>query len=409
MITKRGYFILACVIFLSLVNQARAQATATGTMYATRTAGNSETTASGYFSTLQAACAASASNANTFNPSGAPHTSSVVVNTPVQNSTCFVNLANGSAYYNGSFSTQAGTYALGCPASGETRTRNFTLGYSNTPNDSTDMTGITIPSGEQCITGGGATCTGTPGAIKNVWASLTPNAQGLYRVSGDFEVTFTGATCTPGAAEKTVTDTEATPATCPGAYGTVGGKPTCVPSSLAERNVIQSIMGKTATAGNPSAGSDASRPYGDRVPTSGGTGNNDGSSPSATDGKSLGSAGLGVPATTGTTSTNSSGSTPTEPQQTDCEKNPSSIGCSEYGSVTNETLSTSDSGFNSIGSVSLASASGCPSPESFSVAGHQYAVSFQPVCNGADSYIKPVMIVLGAALAAFIFIGGFKA
>lgn len=304
--------------------------------------------------------------------------------------------------------TAANNAALPCPASGTSQTRNFTMGYSNSPNDGTDLTGLTIPSSNpQCVSGSGAACTGTPGAIKNVWASTEPNAQGLYRISADFEVTFSGASCTQSNTEKAVSDAAATPATCPGTYGTVNGKPVCLPSSLATRNTVAAIAGQPAKAGNPPAGSSGDLPYSGRTPAAG-TNGNDGSTAKATDGKSVGTVGAGVPPTLGATGASSSSGAPAD-ALTDCDKKPNSVGCSEYGSVTSETLATTNSGFNSIGSVSLATAAGCPSSESFSVAGHQFAVSFTPICNGADSYIKPVVIVLGAALAAFVFIGGFKA
>lgn len=403
MIAKRPSFILLCVIVLAFINQARAQGTATGTQYNWQYFQSAAV--GGFKLSAEDACTQTLINGQASYPTNA-------YDKTLNGMACAVIFYTSPAKtsiqaqktYN--ITSQSGSITLPCPAAGTTGTRNYTMGYSNSPNGGSDVAQMTIPQGAQNIVANGSTCAVNVGAPTKCWVSTQPNAQGLYRESCDFNIEYSGSIGTATPQQTAQTDATASAATCPGAYGTVNGKPTCIAPSLSSRNVVAPY-----TTGNPAAGSSGSDSLANRTPTTGGSGGNGGNAPTAQDGVSV-TKGAGLPANGGTVASTSGGSgssTPAEPTKTDCELKPNSIGCSEFGSPTNETLATSDSGFNSIGSVSLASASGCPAPESFSVAGHQYAVSFQPVCNGADSYIKPVMIVLGAALAAFIFIGGFKA
>jgi len=313
MITKRGYFLLAALVLASAVSTVKAQSTASvyswqnasvpGSPFNTQAA--ADAAVKSWIVTQVSSCGAPFSVSNTWNAG--------TVNSKLTLGTaCGTQQAGTLQNVNGTNTIFALGYVTGtlpCPAAGTTATRNFTMGYSNSPNDGTDVSGLAIPSANpQCVSGGGAACTGTPGAIKNVWASTEPNAQGLYRISADFEVTFSGASCTQSVTEKPVSDAAATPATCPGAFGTVGGKPVCIPSSMSTRNTVASLTGKTATAGNPPAGSDGSLPYSGRTPASG-TNGNDGSTAKPTDGKTIGPVGSGVPSTLGTSSTNSTPST----------------------------------------------------------------------------------------------------
>jgi hypothetical protein len=65
--------------------------------------------------------------------------------------------------------------------------------------------------------------------------------------------------------------------------------------------------------------------------------------------------------------------------------------------------------FNAISPVSFAASTGCPADLQFSVRGKSYGLSYASMCNTASTYGAPVVLILGAALAAFVFIGGFKA
>lgn len=408
---------LAALALAALPVIAGAQATATGTQWSTRTATNSSQTATGWQASAAAACEIFRASADSWSTSSAPHTVRIDSTNGVP-SLCNIISKIGTVSYSGGFSTQQGAITLPCPAAGTVETRNFTLGYATSPNDTTDNSDITLPPASTCVTGSGNTCGVSRGNVKMVWASLKPTATGLYRISGDFEVTHTGSACTPTTAEKANTDPNAAPPACPGTYGTVNGKAVCIPSTKSTK-VVTPAVGQPATAGNPRGGSSAGDKYSDRIPATGGGNGNDGSSPDATDGKSLGTAGSGVPAGTGTTSSNtggtgtgtSTGGSSLDPSQikTDCDKYPSSIGCSQYGEPNNSvTLAKSDAGFSSITNTAFATSASCPASLSFQVYTKTYAVSFQPLCDNSQNYIKPVILVLAAAAAAWVFIGGFK-
>jgi len=414
MITKRGYFLLAALVLASAVSTVKAQSTASvyswqnasvpGSPFNTQAA--ADAAVKSWIVTQVSSCGAPFSVVNTWN--GGLVNSKLTLGTA-----CGTQQAGTLQNANGSNTTFALGYVTGklpCPAAGTTGIRNFTMGFSSNPNAGTEAITYPSPTGTMTLAGGGATCAAAVGLVKACWVSDTPNAQGLYRASCDYGVTFTGASATPTDTETKTTDTAASPATCSGAFGTVNGKAVCIPSS---KEPTVPLPTPTASIGNPPAGSDGTQPIGSRTPATGTNNDNAGSPVNTSTGTSV-TSGSGLPSAAGTTAGNASSSSGLQKAdlqdiKADCDKKPNSIGCSEFGSATNETLGTTNSGFNSIGSVNLASSSGCPAPESFSVAGHQYAVSFTPVCNGANDYIKPVMIVLGAALAAFIFIGGFKA
>ena len=92
-----------------------------------------------------------------------------------------------------------------------------------------------------------------------------------------------------------------------------------------------------------------------------------------------------------------------------CAENPTLVGCSTLGTPSgSSSLTTSDSGFSSITPLALTSVTSCPAPASFVVLGSTYSLSFSSLCSNIQSYVAPVVLVLGAALASFVFVGGFK-
>lgn len=317
----------------------------------------------------------------------------------------------------GTATTTQGTGTLPCPSAGSLATRNFTYAWDNSPNGGSDVSQLTnalsLAGSTSCVSGGGSSCTAVIGSFPvQAFSSVKPSATGLYRHSVDYEISYTGASCTPTAADKKLSEATDPVPQCPGAYGTVNGVPTCVPS--ASRTTVPKPVKSDGTdapviAGNPSAGSSGSDAIGNRSPATGTNNGNNGSAPSSYDGASLRWGG-GIPATTGTTAGSGSGSTlKAEDIKTDCDKKPNSIGCSEYGTPDGSvTLGRSDSGFSSIAVVSFGSAASCPAPLPFDVAGRSYSVSFQSICTNANDYIRPVVLVLAAALAAFIFVAGFR-
>ncbi|NBW79618.1 MAG: hypothetical protein EBR27_11495 [Betaproteobacteria bacterium] len=95
--------------------------------------------------------------------------------------------------------------------------------------------------------------------------------------------------------------------------------------------------------------------------------------------------------------------------KTDCDKYPSSIGCSQYGEPNNSvTLAKSTDSLNAVQNVAFASSASCPAPLAFTVMDKAYSLSFQPLCDNSERYIKPVILVLAAAMAAWVFVGGFR-
>lgn len=116
-----------------------------------------------------------------------------------------------------------------------------------------------------------------------------------------------------------------------------------------------------------------------------------------------------------TTTTSADGTTTTEteegPSETDtrseCEKSPKSIGCAEFGEP-EEDVTPRDSENIEFDSVSLGGSGSCPADKTFSVMGNSYAMSYEPICNAATTYVKPFVLLACSLLAAMIFIGGLK-
>lgn len=311
------------------------------------------------------------------------------------------------------FGIVTGSGTLPCPEAGTKKIINVTAGYVTSANGSADV--LNLPSlvtriGQtMCASAGGSSCSYTIGQPVDSWSSTQPTTTGLYRISDDWEMTSTGNSCSPTAQETATTDATAAPPACPGAFGTVNGKPVCVPT--AGGSTSKPAASTTNRAGNPSAGSDGTQPIGNRSPTTGTNNANNGSAPAPTDGTPLGARDTGIPPAAGTSSGSGGGTVNVEVGDipTDCDKKPTSIGCSEYGTPDNGvSLSQLDSGFGGITPVAFGTSSGCPVPASFTVSGTSYDISFQPICDGAESYIRPIVLVLGAAAAAFIFVGGFR-
>ena len=114
--------------------------------------------------------------------------------------------------------------------------------------------------------------------------------------------------------------------------------------------------------------------------------------------------------TTSTTKSGATGSADAPP--TDCDKYPDSAGCRPLGDPpTMETLpsKTVDIAFPAIVFQSNAS---CPTPVSFDVAilgqTNHVSMPWTVACDFLATYIKPVMLLIGALTGAFIFTGAFK-
>lgn len=308
--------LLFVVCLLVVGTAANAQSTAAVTQYSTRTWSNTATTATGWFLSKSLACAASYASVQAAVPSagylgavafGAYTGGANAINTSGQvkysywdaGSTCDVYVwpvnSGWSYQYSSSYSSQQGTASLGCPPAGDSRFVNFTLGFTDDPqlsksasvNTYADKFQSILSGGSTCVSGGGSACAvslaNDTASLGSAWISAAPTSQGLYRVSQDFKVTYTGATCTLTADQKMLTESTDTAPACSGSFGTVNGKGVCVPSGAANRNVLQPVGSSPRYAGNPAAGSNAGLPIASRTPSAG-TGANDGGPVSPLDG-----------------------------------------------------------------------------------------------------------------------------
>lgn len=107
--------------------------------------------------------------------------------------------------------------------------------------------------------------------------------------------------------------------------------------------------------------------------------------------------------TTTTTTTNSNGTAVDI-----CKANPTASACAELGTA-DVTRPSPEQKPLSITQQSMPSNAGCPAPLSFAVMGHEYAVSWQPVCDASVTWVRPVILVVAFALAAWVFVGGLQA
>lgn len=322
LIRRYGWRILAVSICLMLFafgqHPAFAQSTATVTQYYTQSIITQTGNATGWQNSAVLACQASYNQSlgyyQTNQPGFAPYTGNIDSTSP--NCVYWIKDKNGGLIGNKiwtfTYTTQSASAPLGCPAAGETRFVNFTLGFTDDPQLSKSATVNTyadkfqslLASGGTCASGAGSACAVTiandTASLGNAWISASPTSQGLYRVSQDYKVTYTGATCTLTADQKMLTEsTDAAPA-CSGVYGTVNGKGVCVPSGTANRNVLQPIGNSPRKVGNPAAGSNAGLPISARTPTAG-SGANDGGPVTPLDGTPA-PVGAPLPSTPGSSS-----------------------------------------------------------------------------------------------------------
>lgn len=104
-----------------------------------------------------------------------------------------------------------------------------------------------------------------------------------------------------------------------------------------------------------------------------------------------------------TTVTNS---TPTPDPTDPCTENPDSAGCVKLGGPTTETVPKTSSPVT-ITPVAFASGS-CPPPITFTAMGHAYSFDYASMCDTATNSVRPVVLLIGVALGAWVFIGGLK-
>lgn len=107
-----------------------------------------------------------------------------------------------------------------------------------------------------------------------------------------------------------------------------------------------------------------------------------------------------------TTTTENKSPDPVTDTKTDCEKNPSLIGCAEFGTPEDPKLSKINKPFT-LAVKTFSGSGSCPSPLSFAVRGLSYEVGFQPICDQLV-YLKALMLMLAGVMAAYILADSFK-
>ena len=237
------------------------------------------------------------------------------------------------------------------------------------------------------------------------------NGSTINEVYGPF--TATGATCT---------DTPAVPVSDPSAkdcpvtsyWGTVNGVAKCVPG-------VSSIsQGETTTATPPAgaASGTATAPL-PGAPASASTGSTTTTCTTSTCSqntvwKDSGGSIVGEKTTTepaGDYCAKNPGVAICQPFD-ECVKNPDRLSCQKLGTVDSSGQLGKSTVDIALTSVFFQSQSGCPASASmaFSIMGHSFtpSLSYQPICDFSTTYARPLVLLLGAAAAAFIFVGGLK-
>lgn len=386
------------------------------TEYATRTATSSANTATGYFSTRQAACSYSATTADSWSTTSAPHTGTVTQPSAYM---CYVYTKVSSVSYNSGFSQRTAcpansTLASGvCTCAAGRVAQNGQCVVRDYIKELNESGGAVVGEGTcgidkcwQSPGGGGLKVRGTGATC---WKSKE-TGKNMFEVYGPF--TANGGACTETAATGSgSTPTQPatpSPADCTGYWGSVNGEGRCIPKS-----------GSTGTGTAAPEDKQTTTTDGTGTTTTGTTGSTSCFDGTCTTTRTTTTTppGGGAPVTTTTTSTqpkvtycqeNPAAAACKAPSE--CDSNPDSLACLKLGTPDNGVqLFKSDAGFSAITPVSFAAGAGCPADLTFNVNAKPYAISYAPMCNAASTYGAPVVLILGVALAAFIFIGGFKA
>lgn len=95
-----------------------------------------------------------------------------------------------------------------------------------------------------------------------------------------------------------------------------------------------------------------------------------------------------------------------EPDKTDCEKSPNSIGCSEFGSVDDSELERKEL-TGTVTPIDMGGSGQCPAPLSSTVLGQHIEFSFDPACRFAGA-MRPIVLVLAWLAAAYILSGAVR-
>lgn len=95
------------------------------------------------------------------------------------------------------------------------------------------------------------------------------------------------------------------------------------------------------------------------------------------------------------------------PTESECDKFPSSLGCSNLDQPSPESLGTENRNISLIAPVSIGAAGACPAPLTASFLGQAVEFSFDPLCDYANA-LRPLVLSLAWLSAGIIFIGGVR-
>lgn len=166
------------------------------------------------------------------------------------------------------------------------------------------------------------------GRASMAWESRAPTAAGTYRWSADYTSTYSGQPCATGTTEANNPESQQTNApipSCDGAQGTVNGQPVCIAQNPSTQTHPPELGQAPTVQGNPTAGESPTGGTQGRVPATGNGGPAGG--PQMTgDGQLSEGDGTGSLPTNPGTGGGGPGTVP-DPEEGQCEANPSSAGC----------------------------------------------------------------------------------
>lgn len=143
---------------------------------------------------------------------------------------------------------------------GQTKTLNWTTGYTRSANIDTDpnWTAVSVNPvpADRNVCHPSQPCRMQLGSNPEAnYQSASPTPTGLYRLSTDFLATYTGDECMPGPPDTAGLSPNAAIPPCPGFVGEVNGKPGCFGTADSPtRNDKQIAKPMPPEAGNPAAG-----------------------------------------------------------------------------------------------------------------------------------------------------------
>lgn len=181
---------------------------------------------------------------------------------------------------------------------GKSGRQNMTVGWSRTSGvESSSAFGAMITKAQEVGTGTSVCdgkCRGSAfqDEKSSMWQATAPNDQGLYRVSGDYEIVYTGAACSATDLSPQLDPTKPSPA-CDGYLGQLNSKTVCVGKVGQADTAITSQT--PIKKGNPAAGSAPDAPG-----RNSGSGGNGGGPAGSSDGSIRGGTGSATDGSGGT-------------------------------------------------------------------------------------------------------------